>query len=117
MVFFVGADDAPKIVAGNMATASFAHGFYMKERGGGIFSAEVGGDAVVIAGFGAVKNHEIFGEDLVVAGFSDKEERFVVFGEGGKLFFEEAFGKSVKFVSFGGFELDFVKVFDVFGVF
>ena len=64
----------------------------MEERSDGVFGAEVRGDAVVVAGFVAVENHEVHSEDLAVF-FADIHDDFVVFGEGFEFFSEEGVGE------------------------
>ena len=84
--FFFWADDAPEVVAGDAAFSGFLHGFHVEQWGGGVFCAKVGRNAIVIAGFVAIENHKVHGENFAIF-FGGVHDDFVVFGEGGKLFF------------------------------
>lgn len=89
---FFRADDAPKVVTLDVSVTSFAHGFHVQERSGGVFGAEVAGDAVVVAGFVAVKNHEVHSKNLAVF-FGDIHDGLVVVKESFELLAQEGFGE------------------------
>ena len=65
MLGLVEASDAPEIVALDAELAGVAHGLHMEERRARILGAELRRNAVVIASFVTVENHEILGEDFV----------------------------------------------------
>ena len=107
--------DTPEVVSSNSLLSGVAHGLDVEERGAGKLGAELGGNTVMIRGFGAVEDDEVLGEDLVLV-LCGVEFDLVLGGEGGELFGEEIFGERDKVVAGGGFELDLVELVYICGI-
>ena len=108
---FVFTNNSPEVVASDAASARVFHRFKMEQGCGGIFGAEVGGDAIMIAGFVAIKNHEILRKNFA-AEFGGIHDDFIMCGKSSKLFGEEIFGESDEFLPGGVFNFKVVESFD-----
>ena len=78
VISFFLADDSPEIVALDATFSGFGHSGEVKKGGGGVFCSELRGDAVMIASFVPIKNHEVHRKSFSV--FSrGVHKNFVVF--------------------------------------